>query len=274
MEAAVAWRRQRADTRRKGVSRTQRREELELLRRYAATRSPAGREQIVARFMPLARSLAMRYAGGGEPVEDLVQVANLALVKAVDGFDPDRGRPFAVYAVPTIVGELRRHFRDYVSRIHLPRSLQESVLKVDRAIPRLTGQLGRAPTVTEIAGAAELDADEVLEALDAADARRVGSLDASIGRDDAEPTSTIETVGRVDGGYDRVEADTASKTAELDQRERLVLKLRFGRGLTQSAIGEMLGVSQMQVSRISRRALRKLLHAIRGGEDVALAGQS
>ena len=251
------------------VTELERRREEALLRRYAETRSPADREQIVERFMGLARSLANRYKGKGEPLEDLVQVANLALIKAVDGFDPERGRPFAVYAVPTITGELRRHFRDRVPRIHMPRSIQESVLKVDRTVARLTGLHGRSPTVKEVAAELELETDEVLEALEASKARRIGSLDAPVARADEESTPTIETVGHRDPGYERVEAEFASCGADLDDRERLVLSLRFGKQMTQSEIGAEIGVSQMQISRISRKALRKLLTAVQGGAEVA-----
>ena len=265
MEAATVPGPEFVDAGRNGVTAAQRREEAELLRRYATTGSRADRDQIIERFMPLARSLAMRYAGGGEPLEDLVQVANLALVKAVDGFDPDRGRPFPAYAAPTIIGELRRHFRDRVARIHLPRSLQESVLKVDRVVARLTAELGRSPTVNEVASRAELESGQVLDALEASDARRIGSLDTPVGRDETESLPTIETVGSAEPGYDRVEAQVACRSAGLDERERLVLRLRFARQLTQSEIGDMLGVSQMQISRISRKALRKLLDAVRGG---------
>ncbi len=248
------------------VTEVERRNESDLLRRYATTRSPADREAIVERFMGLARSLATRYAGRGEPFEDLVQVANLALVKAVDGFDPERGRPFTAYAVPTIVGELRRHFRDRVPRIHMPRSLQESILSVDRTVAKLTALRGRSPTVKEVAAELGLEDDEVLEALEASNARRLGSLDAPVARADEESLPTIETVGERDAGYDRVDANISAGDADLDEREELVLRLRFGAQMTQTEIGERLGVSQMQISRISRKALHKLLTAVEDDE--------
>jgi RNA polymerase sigma-B factor len=248
----------------KGVRFDQRRREDALLRLYALSRSPRVREDLIERFMPLARSLAMRYRGGSEPIEDLVQVASLGLVKAIDGFDPERGRPFTAYAVPTILGELRRHFRDHVSNIHLPRSLQERTMKVDHAIRELTEEQGRFPTVAQVAQRLDLPQEQVLEALSAGEARRTVSLDAPRVRDDEDSLSTIETVGGHDLGYDRVEAGQAAVEAGLDERDWLVLRLRFVDQMNQYEIGRRLGISQMQVSRIMRRALRKLLVAVRG----------
>ena len=234
-----------------------------LLRRYAATRSPALRDELVRRFMPLARSLAMRYRRRTESLDDLVQVASLGLVKSIDGFDPERGRPFTAYAVPTILGELRRHFRDHVWNVRLPRGLQELTLKVDEATNALTEELGRFPTAAQIADRLGISTEDVLEALEAASARRTMSLDAPRISDD-EALPTVETIGRPEAGYEQVEADLVSGDAGLDEREWLVLRLRFVEELTQQEIGRRLGVSQMQISRISRRALWKLLAAVRG----------
>lgn len=239
-----------------------------LLRRYASARSDALREELVRRFMPLARSLAMRYRRQTESLDDLVQVAGLGLVKAIDGFDPERGKPFPAYAVPTILGELRRHFRDHVWNVRLPRGLQELTMKVDAGTDGLTEELGRSPTAAEIADRVGISVEDVLEAIEAGHARRTLSLDAPRRADDEEATPTVETIPALERGYDRVEADFASQAAGLDDREWRVLKLRFADDLTQHEIGEMLGVSQMQISRISRRALAKLLSAVRG-EDAA-----
>jgi RNA polymerase sigma-B factor len=252
-----------------GVDGAQREREQVLLRRYYMSRSPILKEELVRRFMPLARSLAMRYRGSSESLDDLVQVANLGLVKSIDGFDPSRGRPFTAYAVPTILGELRRHFRDHVWNLHLPRSLQERTMQVDGAVTKLTEQLGRTPTVGEIAEKLELDEEAVLEALSASEARRTVSLDAPRARDDGESAPTVETVPSEELGYDTVEAEMSAEVAGLDDREWTVLKLRFAHGMNQSEIGERLGVSQMQISRIMRKALRKLLDSIQGGEDIA-----
>ena len=247
------------------VNNAQRQQERDLLCRYARTRSPELRERLVRMFTPLARSLAGRYKRSNESFDDLVQVANLALLKAIDGFDPARGRPFTAYAVPTILGELRRHFRDNVWTLRLPRSLQESTMEVEKATSALTEQLGRSPTVAEIAEKLEMAEEEVLEALTADAARRTTSLDSPRSVEDGEGGAVIDTVADVEAGYDRVEAEIASETAGLDEREREVLRLRFGEQVTQSEIGKRFGVSQMQISRIQRRALRKLLDAVQGG---------
>jgi RNA polymerase sigma-B factor len=237
-------------------------DERALLRRYAATRSPELRDELVARFMPLARSLAMRYRRRSESLDDLVGVANLGLVKAIDGYDPGRG-PFASYAVPTILGELRRHFRDHVWNVRLPRGLQELTMKVDEATNELTEELGRYPTTAQIGERLGISTEDVLEALEAAHSRRTMSLDAPrIAEEQAIPT--VETIGRAEAGYERIEADLVAENAGLDQREWEVLRLRFVDELTQREIGRRLGVSQMQISRISRRALWKLLAAVRG----------
>jgi RNA polymerase sigma-B factor len=240
-------------------------DEGELLRRYADTRSPELRDELVNRFMPLARSLAMRYRRRSESLEDLVQVASLGLIKAIDGYDPGRGRPFTAYAVPTVLGELRRHFRDHVWNVRLPRGLQELTMNVDEATNALTEELGRVPSAVEIGERLEISTEDVLEALEASYARRTMSLDAPrIAEEDALPT--VETIGSADNGYERVEADLTAERAGLDDREWEVLRLRFVDELTQREIGRRLGVSQMQVSRISRAALWKLLNAVRGGE--------
>ena len=250
---------------------SQREREQLLLRRFYMTRSPDLKEELVRRFMPLARSLAMRYRGASESLDDLVQVANLGLVKAIDGFDPGRERPFTAYAVPTILGELRRHFRDHVWNLHLPRSLQERTMEVDEAVTKLTEAKGRFPTVAEIAEKLDASEEDVLEALCASEARRTVSLDAPRLRDDGESAPTVETVPTDELGYDAIEAEMTAEVAGLDDREWLVLKLRFGRGMNQHEIGTQLGVSQMQISRIMRRALRKLLESVQGGEEAAAA---
>jgi RNA polymerase sigma-B factor len=246
------------------INSAQRQHERDLLCRYATTRSPELRERLGVMFAPLARSLAGRYKRSNESFDDLVQVANLALLKAIDGFDPARGRPFTAYAVPTILGELRRHFRDNVWTLRLPRSLQELTMEVEKATSALTEDLGRSPTVVEIAERLEIGEEDVLEALTADAARRTTSLDAPRSSEDGEGGTVIDTVAAVEPGFDRVEAEIASTTAGLDEREQQVLRLRFGDQLSQSDIGKRFGVSQMQISRIQRRALRKLLDAVQG----------
>jgi RNA polymerase sigma-B factor len=235
-----------------------------LLRRFASERSPELRDELVRRFMPLARSLAMRYRRQTESLDDLVQVAGLGLVKAVDRYDPSHGRGFAAYAVPTILGELRRHFRDHVWNVRLPRGLQELTMKVDEATGELTEELARFPTPNEIAARLGVSVEDVLEALEAGHARRTLSLDAPRRSDEEDAATAVETLGDAEFGYDRVEAELASNAAGLDEREWQVLRMRFVDELTQQEIGRKLGVSQMQISRISRRALWKLLAAVRG----------
>jgi RNA polymerase sigma-B factor len=242
-------------------------DEAELLRRFAETHDPALREELVHRFLPLARSLALRYRGASEDTEDLIQVASLGLVKALDGFDLDRGKSFIAYAAPTILGELRRHFRDRVWEVRLPRGLQERTMAVAEAAGNLADELGRTPTVAQIAERLELTEEQVSEALQADEARRTLSLDVPRSRDDPESVPMVESVGHSEQGYDSVEAQLAATDADLDEREKRVLYLRFEEDLNQYEIGRRLGVSQMQVSRIMRRALRKLLASVRGESD-------
>ncbi len=240
--------------------------EAELLRRYADNRDPAVREELVHRFLPLARSLALRYRGSSENLEDLIQVASLGLVKALDGFDPEQGDSFVAYAAPTILGELRRHFRDRVWEVRLPRGLQERTMDVNRAAGDLSDELGRTPTVAQIAAHIGITQEEVSEALQADEARRTLSLELPRSRGEEEATTIIETVGETEPGYDTVEAQLAAEDAPLDDRERLVLRLRFHGGLNQYEIGARIGISQMQVSRIMRGALHKLLAAVQAEE--------
>jgi RNA polymerase sigma-B factor len=217
----------------------------------------------VRRFLPLAKSLSLRYRRQTESLDDLMQVASLGLVKSINGFDPALGFPFRAYATPTILGELRRHFRDHVWNLRLPRGLQELTMKIQRATDDLAGELGRSPTPTEIVERLDVTVEDVLDGIEAGHARRTHSLDAPSSQDEASPT-VIETLGGTDPGYDRVEAEAAAAGAELDEREWRVLRMRFVDQRPQREIGIKLGVSQMQISRISRRALGKLLTAVRG----------
>jgi RNA polymerase sigma-B factor len=211
--------------------------------------------------MPLARTLAARYARTQEPFEDLFQVANLGLVKAADRYDPDRGAAFSSYALPTILGELKRHFRDKGRSIHLPRGLQELVLRVQGAEEQLSSRTGRSPTVLEIAEHLELDTESVLEALEAITARNASSLDAPLEADPSEEAATPhDLIGHEDEGYALVEAASslAGAVRRLRKSDREVLELRLNHGMTQSQIAQEIGVSQMQVSRILRRATDQL----------------
>jgi RNA polymerase sigma-B factor len=245
--------------------------EAELLRRYSESGDPAVKEELVERLMPLARSMALRYRSGAEPLDDLLQVAALGLVKAIEGFDPARGRPFAAYAVPTMLGELRRHFRDHVWSVHLPRALQERTVDVRNAVEALGDQLGASPTVAQLADHLDLPQEEVLEALGAGEARQAMSLDAPRSVEEAQSAPMIETVSSDETGFESVEAQLAAHEADLDEREHAVLRMRFGQDLTQAEIGRQLGVSQMQISRIMRRALRKLLEAVQDDDPRRVA---
>ncbi len=240
-------------------------DERKLLERYAKEESPALREELVERFMPLARRLAARYAGGAEPFDDLVQVASVGLVKAIDRFDPERGTAFSTFAVPTILGELKRHFRDRGWSVHVPRDVQERILKVERALAELPARLGHPPTVHEIAESIEATDEEVLEAMHAAQGHHAVSLDASAAMADGdEPTPLGERIGSEDLSFETVEYGAAIGPVleEISERDRLVLHLRFVEDMTQSEIADKVGVSQMHVSRILRATIDRLRDAI------------
>jgi len=219
------------------------------------------RNELVERFLPLARSVARRYERSSEPLEDLVQVASLALVKAVDRYDPARGCAFSSFAVPTIGGELKRHFRDRAWAVRPPRELQELTLRVERAAERMSQQLDRAPTVAELAAAIESTDEEVLEALQARGGRSALSLQAPTGAPDGQ--AVLEDIlGFSDDGYVRAEARVLldGLLTGVSPRAREVLRLRFEQDLTQAEIGVLQGVSQMQISRTIRRAIDQLRH--------------
>ncbi len=229
------------------------------------------REQLIERYLPLARRLARRYQRAEEPLEDLVQVACLGLIKAIDRFDVQREVVFSSYAVPTILGELKRHFRDRTWSVRVPRDLQELALRVDRTVTRLSVGKRRSPSVGEIAEAVGATEEQVLEALEAAGAYRAGSLDAPrIVQGEEATESVADTLGEEESGFTRAEerATLEPLLARISARERVVLELRFGEDLTQAEIGERIGVSQMQVSRLIRQALARLRGGL-GEEDPA-----
>ncbi len=242
--------------------------ERELLERFAETRDPRLREELVNRFLPLARSLAMRYAGGAEPSDDLVQVASVGLMGALERFDPSRGVPFAAFAGPTILGELRRHFRDRVWTLRVPRGLQERIRDVEDTITKLGSDLERSPTVREVSDKLVISEADVLEAMEASDARRTMSLDQPAGGEDLGDSSIGDRVGGDDPGFELVEERSAisSGARVLTDLEREVLRLRFVEDLTQSKIAERVGYSQMHISRILRKALERVRAASDPGE--------
>jgi len=218
------------------------------------------RNQLIERYMPLARSLALRYRRASEPLDDLVQVASVGLVKAVDRWDPDRGLAFSSYAVPTILGELRRYFRDSTWDVRPARDLQELCLAVEEARESLWSELGRSPTVSDIAGHVGRAPEQVVEALQATEGRSLRSLDAPVHEEEGDSASAGELIGDDDPEFDRVEAGVTIErlTAVLDERAREILRLRFQEDLLQSEIAEQVGCSQMHVSRIIRSSLEKL----------------
>jgi len=234
--------------------------ERDLLIRYHRCGDIAARQELVERFLPLARDLALRYSYTDEAVDDLFQVASLGLIKAIDRFDPGRGTKFTSYAAPTILGELKRHFRDKGWSLHVPRELQERTLAVGHATERLSTELGRSPKVREVAEHLGCSVEQVLEAREAAASYEAASLDAPIARDDGESATLVDTLGGEDNAYELAEdREAIAKTwKELPDVERTVLELRFSRNLNQREIGERIGYSQMHVSRLLRRALTRL----------------
>jgi len=222
------------------------------------------REELAGRFVPVARDLASRYRYTNEPLDDLTQVACLGLMKAIDRFDPGRGTRFMSYAVPTMVGELKRHFRDKGWALHVPRELQERVLRVNRMSEVLSRRLGRSPTTAEIAHSIGLAPEGVLEALEAGTAYDTASLDSPLSVTEDEGGTLMDTLGAEERGYDFVDLSVAVAPTmkALPEREREILRLRFVDDLTQREIGERVGVSQMHVSRLLRRALDKVHAAV------------
>jgi RNA polymerase sigma-B factor len=228
---------------------------------------PAARDELLRRHLTLARKLAARYHNPHEPFEDLVQVANLGLLNALDRYDPERGVPFGAYATPTILGELKRHFRNTGWAAHVPRSAQELAQRVQRAVGDLTERHGRSPEVTELAEFLDVSFDEVLEGLESAQAHYSDSLDAPVLDDGAEATTLGETLGRLDDGYSLFETASSLNVAihQLPYLERTALTLRMQGELEQSEIAKAMGCSQMQVSRLLRRAGDRLQAQLGGG---------
>jgi RNA polymerase sigma-B factor len=237
-----------------------------LLCRWHEDGDRAAREELAERMLPLARSLARRYVGKGEPLDDLEQVASLGLLKAIDRFDVTRDVRFATFAVPTIAGELKRHFRDRGWMLRVPRDVQELSARVVRSRETLTRELGRSPTVTEVATALGARVEQVLEALRAADAYRMMSLDEPL----AEGAGALEAIGGDDEGYELVEHRVLLRLGleGLGEREREIVRLRYYEGLTQREIARAVGVSQMHVSRLIRRSIDAMRDSI---EPVARA---
>jgi RNA polymerase sigma-B factor len=240
----------------------------ELFDRWQLHGDRRARDALVEQYLPLARSLARRYVRSGEPLEDLVQVASLGLVKAIDRFDPSRGLAFSAYAVPTILGELKRHFRDHTWSLKVPRGAQERALKITKAHEQIIAATGRAPTVSELAQYLKLSDEEVLDGLLATQAHDSASLSAPRPSDDDPNGPYLNALSGEDERFELVDAAATIRGAVkcLRARERQILYLRFGEDLTQTAIAKRIGVSQMQVSRLLRNSLARL-QEMTGGSD-------
>jgi RNA polymerase sigma-B factor len=238
---------------------TPRSEETDLLARYNQEGDLRAREQLVRRFMPLAGELARRYRYTDESMDDLRQVAFLGLLKAIDRYEPGRGSKFTSYAAPTILGELKRHFRDKGWALHVPRDLQQRTMAVSAASESLSKRLRRSPSPQEVARELNCEPEDVLEAMEAARAYEASSLDAPARREDDAGT-LLDTIAHEDTGLELVEGRDALANAwmALPELEREVVRLRFTEDLTQREIGERIGRSQMHVSRLLRRALSRL----------------
>jgi RNA polymerase sigma-B factor len=243
----------------------------EVRRLFAAYRSAADEEArghlratLVDQYIGLVEFLARRFRNRGEPLEDLVQVGTIGLLKAIDRFDLDREVEFSTYATPTVVGELKRHFRDKGWAVRVPRRLQELHLELSKIVNRLGQELARSPTVPEIAEAAGVSEETVLEGLEIAQAYNFTSLDAPIDSDDAGSTSFADQLGTEDEHLENLEyrASLAPEMAKLPERDRRILYLRFFKGMTQSEIADRLGISQMHVSRLLNRTLTRLREAL------------
>jgi RNA polymerase sigma-B factor len=240
-----------------------------LLRRYHEDGDLQAREQLIEQYMSLVRSLARRYSYRGEQLEDLVQIGAIGLIKAIDRFDLDRGVELTTYATPNIIGDIKRHFRDKGWAVRVPRGLQELNVKLSRLVEQLTVQLSRSPTIPELAKAAGVEEEEVLEALESGRAYTSLSLSVGGGGGDDDDLDPLESLGTEEHQYEVSEdrALLAPGFKVLDGRERQILQLRFFEGLTQSQIAQQVGISQMHVSRLIRRSLEKIRETIAADEE-------
>jgi RNA polymerase sigma-B factor len=240
-----------------------------LLRRYHEQGDLAAREQLIEQYMSLVRSLARRYSYRGEQLEDLVQIGAIGLIKAIDRFDLDRGVELTTYATPNIIGEIKRHFRDKGWSVRVPRGLQELNVQLSRLIEQLTVQLGRSPTISELAKSAGVEEEEVLEALESGRAYSSLSLSSGGGHDEDGDLDPLEAIGTEEHQYEVSENRAVLEPGfrVLDERERMILHLRFFKGLTQSQIAAQIGISQMHVSRLIRRSLEKIRDEIAVEEE-------
>lgn len=232
-------------------------QEKELLRRVHREADQAAREELITRYLPLVRSLARRFSSRGQPVEDLIQVGSIGLIKAIDRFDIERGVELSTYATPTILGEIKRYFRDKGWAVKVPRALQDLNIRLNKVIEQLTVEFNRSPTISELAEACGVTEEEVLEALESGRAYNSLSLFSSGSSDDEDSLELLDYLGREEEEYELVEQRRflAPAMNQLDERERLILHLRFFEGMTQTQIAVRVGISQMHVSRLIRKSI-------------------
>lgn len=234
--------------------------ERELLRRVRDQKDMAAREELITRYLPLVKSLARRFASRGQPVEDLIQVGSIGLIKAIDRFDLDRGVELSTYATPTIMGEIKRYFRDKGWAVKVPRALQDLNVRLNRVIEQLTVELHRSPTIAELAAATSSTEEEVVEALESGRAYSSISLFSGGSNEEDESLELLDCLGSEENAYEVVEQRRflAPAMSRLDPRERLILHLRFFEGMTQTQVAARVGISQMHVSRLIRRSIERL----------------
>lgn len=234
--------------------------EKELLRRIHEEKDQTAREELITRYLPLVRSLARRFSSRGQAVEDLVQVGSIGLIKAIDRFDLTRGVELSTYATPTILGEIKRYFRDKGWAVKVPRALQDLNIRLNKVIEQLTVELNRSPTIQELAKACDSTEEEVLEALESGRAYSSLSIYSSGSSDEEDSLELLDYLGKEEGEYELVEQRRflAPAMEKLDERERLILHLRFFEGMTQTQIAARVGISQMHVSRLIRKSIELL----------------
>ena len=234
--------------------------ERELLVRVRDSKNAAAREELITRYLPLVKSLARRFASRGQPVEDLIQVGSIGLIKAVDRFDLERGVELSTYATPTILGEIKRYFRDKGWAVKVPRALQDLNVRLNRVIEQLTVELRRSPTIAELAIATGVSEEEVVEAMESGRAYSSVSIFSGGAGDDDESLELLDCLGSEEEAYDIFEQRRvlAPVVGRLDPRERLILHLRFFEGMTQTQVAARIGISQMHVSRLIRKSIENL----------------
>ncbi len=234
--------------------------EKELLRRIHEEGDHAAREELITRYLPLVRSLARRFSSRGQAIEDLIQVGSIGLIKAIDRFDINRGVELSTYATPTILGEIKRYFRDKGWAVKVPRALQDLNIRLNKVIEQLTVELNRSPTIAELAKASDSTEEEVLEALESGRAYSSLSIYSSGSSDEDDSLELLDYLGKEESEYELVEQRRflAPAMEQLDERERLILHLRFFEGMTQTQIAARVGISQMHVSRLIRKSIEVL----------------